>query len=578
MVVTRSKRLAEAAGFALLALTATWPLAGHFTTQAPGSNVWNGRVIHFETPVNLWNLWWFRHALLELGQNPFDCAYLFYPYGASLWFHTLSPLPAFIGAWLQPTLGLVPTHNALVLASFVAAGLSAAAVARHVGLDRTAAMLGGAIYAFSPAVFAHLYVGHFELLWTFWMPAILLAFLRIVDSPGAHIWSRGVLLGLMFAAAAYTSAYYAIYSLELVAVAAVVRWRVTLRAGTLQSLAVASLVAATATAPLVTRFTQTWPGLSDTENIRRNFREFSIEPIGLFVPSFMHPLLAAPLRSIHVEMTRGRALPQETTGYLGLTAIGLAIAGIVRQRRASGAGEDAPAFDRHLMIAIAASFLVLSLGAEIKWLGRPTGFPLPAAALAEVPILRMARAPGRHVIVAMLGIAVLAAAGWQRIAAHRWRLALIVALAFEYWAPVPLVATEVHEVYHRIAREPDTFAIVDVPVGLRDGTRIRGRPDAARLLAQTVHHKPMVDGMVSRLPDERWAAVSSAPLIGSLLDPGRGARPSPEEAGAYFTRWNIKALVVHPNASEVERRLIETSLLIGRRESFSDGTELWWVR
>src|SRR5262245_40227159 len=98
-------RLREAAIFLVLAVVATWPLARHFTSAAPGTDHWNGRVLFVETPINLWNLWWFRHALVDLGQSPFTCAYLFYPTGADLWFHTLSPLPASIGLILQTGLG-----------------------------------------------------------------------------------------------------------------------------------------------------------------------------------------------------------------------------------------------------------------------------------------------------------------------------------------------------------------------------------------------------------------------------------------------------------------------------------------
>ncbi len=151
-------------------------------------------------------------------------------------------------------------------------------------------------------------------------------------------------------------------------------------------------------------------------------------------------------------------------------------------------------------------------------------------------------------------------------------------MAFEYWPRVPLMQTAVPAVYERIAREPATFAILDVPPGVRDGSRVLGRSDAERLLAQTVHHKPIVDGMASRLSDWRWGSIVSAPLVGSLLDPVRMVPPSPARAEAYFTRWRIRAIVLHQEATPEARRLIESSLVVERRERFDDGIELWWVR
>jgi hypothetical protein len=70
-----------AAVYAILAVIATWPLLLHFHDHVPGSELWRSRTIHTESLLNLWNLWWFRHALVDLGQNPFDCRFLLYPYG-----------------------------------------------------------------------------------------------------------------------------------------------------------------------------------------------------------------------------------------------------------------------------------------------------------------------------------------------------------------------------------------------------------------------------------------------------------------------------------------------------------------
>ena len=572
--VPRRRRAAatiETAAFTLLSIAITWPLAARLTTHAPGSNLWNGRLVFFETPVNLWNLWWFRHAVLELRQSPFECAYLFYPYGANLWFHSLAPLPAAIGAAMQPPLGLIATHNLLVLASFTASGVASAALARYMGLDRAAAFFAGAVYAFAPAVLSHLYVGHFELLWTAWMPAVLLLFLQLLDRDGSA-WMRAMLLGLYFAAAAYTSPYYAVYSAELLTIVAAVRWRLFWRPAVLKQVVVAAAIALTAAAPLG----MAYAGSAGARSNARNFGDYALEPIAWLLPSFMHPVLAEPLKPAHRTIHRGRNFPQETTGYLGYTVVALAVVVIVGRRGIATSGLDTR--DRRLLAVVAAVFLILSLGAELKLLGWRTGVLLPGAAFAELPIISIARAPGRHVIVAMLALAVLAGAGWRSIARTQWRVILVAALAFEYWGRVPLMPTDVPEVYHRLAQAPGTFAVLEIPAGVRDGTRGLGRPDAMRLLGQTVHRKPMVEGMVSRLPDQTWAAVTAAPLICALMHPPVPCATPLSEAPGYFAQWNIRAIVVHPDAPAEDRQLIETTLQLAERERFADGIELWWVR
>ena len=575
--VSRARILAEGILFGLLAIAWTWPLAAHFTTSATGSNSWDGTTIFFETPVNIWNLWWFRFSLIELGQSPFDGSHIFYPHGADLWFHTVAPVPALVGTILQTFLSVVATYNTLVVVSFIAAGVCAAAFARELGVTPRAATLAGAIYAFSPVVVGHLYAGHFELLWTFWIPAIVLAFLRLIGQPEVHGWIRAAVLGMMVAAAAYTCNYYAVYAVEAMAVTAVVRWRELLQVRVVQRLMLAALVAIASTAPMTPRFVTAESALGSTAEVAADFRDLSIEPLAFFVPSFTHPLFSAPFKDLQHQLNGGRGLPQEVTGYLGVCVVALAGYAIFGWRRRDDRARR-PAFGGRLAFAIAASFLVLSLGSELKVRGNPTGLPLPAALLAHVPIVRLARAPGRQMVVAMMGVAVLAAAGWDRIARRRWRATLVAAVALEYWAGLPLLGTGVPGVYHRLAREPGSFAVVDVPVGARDGRRVMGRPNSLELLAQSVHHKPIIGGMASRLSADRWAAILGAPLIGALIAPNaENLRISKEEATSYFRRYNIRAIVVHQHATAGERQLIEALLPIRRREHFPGGTELWWV-
>jgi len=571
-------RVARVVAYILLAIAATWPLASHLTTHAPGTNVWPGGGLVFETPINLWNLWWFRFALVDLHQSPFTCAYIFYPHGADLWLHTLSPLPALAGIALQTVLGLTATFNVLVLASFVCSGIAASAVARHLGLSPSAAFVAGAIYAFSPAVTSHLYAGHFELLWTCWMPLALLQFLELTDrrdDVGGPHWRHAIGLALTIAAAAYTSAYYAVYSVELLAVAAIVRWRRVLTPRVFLRLAAATILAAVLVTPLAMHLAGAGSDISAAD-VRSDIRIHSLEPLSLVTPSFAHPVLGPAALPLERRLLGQLSVPQETTGALGLTAIALIV--LFASRRRQVAGSILSPANGWLAVSIAVVFVLLSFGSPLKWLGHATHLSLPTAWLGDVPIVRMARAPGRQVIVAMLGVAVLAAAGWQSIRGRRWRVATLSSLAFEYCAvPFPLFAVERPAAYVRLAQAQDDFAVLDVPTGFRDGIGVRGQPDSGDQLGQTVHRHPIVTGMVSRLPQAAWTNVASAPLISTLIDPAHAELPVPAEAQAYFERMRIRAIVIHPQASAHERNIVETTLRIVRRDLVGDRTEVWWL-
>ena len=361
-------------------------------------------------------------------------------------------------------------------------------------------------------------MGHFELLWTFWIPATLLAFLRVVVRPGAHGWIRAAVLGVMVAAAVH------LYLLRGV------RHRGDGGDG-------GGAVAGAVASPR-----RSAAGIGRWHNDRRRRangravleRRAPAAPptcVRIFVTSASsrwHSLFRAYppaiLRRLQRSAERAQRRSRPPPGSDGLsrhfrnrTTRG----GVFAWRRRDDRAEGPTIFDGRLALAIAASFLVLSLGSELKFRGNPTGLSLPAALLAHVPIVRLARAPGRQMVVAMLGVAVLVAAGWDRIARRTWRAILVAAVAFEHWASLPLLGTGVPDVYHRLAREPGSFAVMDVPVGARDGRRVIGRPSSLELLAQSVHQKPIIGGMASRLPADRWESILGAPLIGRCSRPMR---------------------------------------------------------
>jgi len=567
---------AVVAGYIALSLLATWPLALHFNTDSPGADHWNGRRIFFETPTNLWNLWWFRHAVVDLHQSPFDCRHVFYPYGANLWFHSLSPVRGVIGLGMLSVLSLPATQNTILLLDLVAAGVCAYLLARQLGLGHGGAFLAGAIYAFSPGSFGHLYAGNFEQLSTFWLPAALLLFLRILENLRTR-WLDGVALGLVLGGSAYACHYYAIFAGELLAVAAVLEWRRVASRTALQGLAVAAAICLVLWSPLLRAFLNTHgprPDISSTVE----FDLYSGDLASFFVPSFMNRLTASALRGIHEHLNPSpNHLPQETTLFLGFAALGLAIWGVIRNRR-----EHRPI---KLPLAIVFVFGLLSLGAHLKVWGFNTGIPLPVALFSELPLLRFARAPGRHILLVMLGLGILAGWGWQATTRNWLRVVAPILVALEYAAiPMPLFSAEVPEVYRRLRDEPGNFAVLEIPLGLRDGTVLLGEPDAAQLFAQTVHGHPIVAGVIGRVPSIRWKMILQAPVIGTLLTPGSAESRDlyleyDKQAGpAFFSQWEIRAIVIHAVARDgPEQRYLERVFSISRRESFADGTELWWL-
>ena len=71
---------------------------------------------------NLWNLWWFREALVHLHQSPWFTQVIHFPYGTTLVAHTFNPFNGLLAVILRPLFSLPTTYNLIVLFSFVMTG------------------------------------------------------------------------------------------------------------------------------------------------------------------------------------------------------------------------------------------------------------------------------------------------------------------------------------------------------------------------------------------------------------------------------------------------------------------------
>src|SRR5438477_9400727 len=98
----------------VLAVVVTYPAITHFTTAVPGD-------LLADRNQNLWNLWWLRESLGR-GANPFQTDFLYFPYGADLYYHTLALPLGFIGLLPQFILGLPAAYNTVLIAAFTLSG------------------------------------------------------------------------------------------------------------------------------------------------------------------------------------------------------------------------------------------------------------------------------------------------------------------------------------------------------------------------------------------------------------------------------------------------------------------------
>ncbi len=182
------------AALAYLALTiaVTYPLIGQLSTHIAGLP--GNDSLEF-----VWSVWWFKHSLLDLHNNPLNILVLNYPEG--LYFPLLPAMSQSfllalpIAALISP----VVAFNIIFLLSFPLCALAGYWLCYDLTQDRRAAFLGGLIWGFFPNKSAHAMAGHLFQLVVFTLPIAALFLLRTLRSPSRR---NSILAGIALALAA----------------------------------------------------------------------------------------------------------------------------------------------------------------------------------------------------------------------------------------------------------------------------------------------------------------------------------------------------------------------------------------
>lgn len=200
--------LLAALGFCLLAVLLTWPLPLHMGTTLPGNP--GG-----DTGVYVWNLWVFRHELMD-GRLPFYTSSILSmtntPVNLSL--HNYTTFANVLALPLLPWLGVVVTFNVIYLFNVATAGYAMFVLALNVTERRLESWLAGLLFAGSPFLIAR-GTAHYSLVAAAPLPLFVLFLRRTMMH---HRMTDAALAGLMVAWASFCDAYYGVYCLLIAVV------------------------------------------------------------------------------------------------------------------------------------------------------------------------------------------------------------------------------------------------------------------------------------------------------------------------------------------------------------------------
>ncbi|MCP4357124.1 MAG: hypothetical protein GY796_03785 [Chloroflexi bacterium] len=474
--------------YAGLTIVMTWPLAAQLGTHIPG--------LVGDSFVHLWTFEWIKESLLA-GRSPFYTEMLFYPNGTTLIFHNIAWLNIAVWLPLQTLIGGAAAYTLIHIGVLTLNGLTTFLLAREVTESDLAAFVAGLVCAFWPFTMSH--QDHPNLIFITWVPMVLLYLRRMF----AHGRTRDALLVSLFLIltgiarwqvlimASPLVGLYVLYA--LIAYKPSRTWhtfKLLLLIGGLTTLFLLPLIL-----PLVAaQFTRAHPRdlFVDEYLLVTDLWEF-------LVPSRYHPLWG----SLGFYWSRQLAGNLNYVAFLGFTTIILAVIGFI------GAWHKA----RFWLLA-AVAYIILTLGPNLVINGR-VFFPLPYTLIQNFFIAQAIRHPERLNVILSIPVAVLVGLGVTVLLRVRWvaghakwvTAVLSLLILFEYIITFPSLPLTTPDWYAEIAQEPGDFAIVDIPMHMRQ------MYDKTYMFYQFTHKRPLIEGHVSRPPRQAFDFIKSIPML-----------------------------------------------------------------
>lgn len=561
--------------YLLLTLALAYPLILHFGTHVPGSETWA-----FDEYTFVYNQWWFKYAVLDLGVNPLYSDHIWAPVGINLVLYTYTLFNAALSLPLQPFFNLALTSNLIMVLSTALSGLGTFLLIRYLLRDRLqssrlsprglwwAAFVGGALYAFAGNRFIYLALGHYDMVSTEWLPLFTLFLLKTLRE---RKWTNPVLAGLFATFAMLCEMIYGVFLAILTIILILFEPAAPGESGSKQA-AWSSRAARLTLLGGTAGITYAPVLIAISKEMRQGYilsgwgdaLKLSADLLSFITPTALNPLFGKDWTAELAAVRQGTAqFADVNTVLIGWAALLVALIACITRWKTVRAW------------AVAAStFGLLSLGPLLQISGRhmfdldglQTSIPLPFIILHYLPIAKGNRAPNRNVVILMLAVAVLVGFGIAWLLEHRslrkrqrWAapaLSIILAgvLLVEHLSvPLPLTDARVPEYYQRLAEESGDFAILTLPLGWRDSFGVLGAEDTRVQYYQTTHKKRLIGGNSGRHPAFNKEYYDAIPFFHALTEielyrevDDATLRIATEQAPNIAYLYDIRYVVVHP--------------------------------
>jgi len=514
--------------FLLLTGLALDNLILHFDDALPKDD------IYYDYAIFCWDMWWMRHALVELRTDPLTTDYIIYPFTHSLALHVLTPFWSLLSIPLQSFMDLNVILNTFIVISFLLTAYFTSLFAhRHFhGSSWPLSVLAGALMAFTPAMIRRAMLGHINILPMWWIPLSLLAF-----DFACHSQRLVSALPLAFClyAALLTDFQY-------------VMW-----------------------VPIVLVPYAVFRLLSPEFRSDRGRQYRFLARLALAVLVFACLLLVYPVRQLLQLDTSGYPQASLETAHayslpalaffrpgkgeftIGLLLVPLTIAVWVLDKDRKRGGE---------WLAIAVISLLLALGPYLS-LEPYTDFRLPLPYLVLHRLLRgQYRTPVRFAIPAIFSLSIFVAVKGQAVldrlrVARPIRLTLVggmlflIILDYGLLHPFPIFFPKEYAVYQEVAEDPRDVVLLEVPLGIYSYVQF-GHGEKL-IYYQSIHKKRIPSGALSRMSLTIYDYFHSFNVLEAIAGIRDLTPAATDELTQLIEQWNIGYVFVHRDMFDREQ-------------------------
>lgn len=489
---TTGEAVAVLAGFGLMAVLMTWPLAAHFGTRIPGTGQGG------DASGYVWDYWYnATHGLRLWGTSVQD--YVSAPFGRVLPGSVNATLLLSVGpAWVVAKLASpIAAYNTVVLSGVALSGASMYLLVRWLRLGVGPALWAGISFALFPYMILRM-LGHAPLTHLECFPVMIMAGLHWTARPG---WRRAVLMALALALAWLTNPYYGVMCGVMLAVFVAWGFCASLRRAPLRT-AAARVGEAAAAAVILVGIPLAALFLSSRGAVEGVFRRKEIELLlyGAQLTDYVRPLGDNPVwRTVF-----GSPFPSpsgERLNYVGWVTIAMALTGLgVALWRRSGI--DRPRRTAALIaLPMIPVLVLLSLASPMHRFGHD--LTMPSKLVFE--LLPFLRAFARFVVPVMAVLLVAGAVGLWYLLRDRtplWRMCILVTVLmlsiFDLPSPLPLSSAEPVRIDGRSAANVPTWAWLRDHPNRDIVFEMPGQPNELieryYMYGQLVHGHPIANG------------------------------------------------------------------------------------